>query len=136
METGDPGGRIGVQHAGREHDEEIGPERIPFDAAQAGHLGFQVLAGDLEAQGIVQGDAQVFRQPDLDRSDALTAIFRIPPAAGQNAVILLQAVGPGQVKLPLHQALGARVVITIRPHRPAVDRRQPSAHHREQFSAA
>ena len=118
-----------LEHAGREQREEVRPEAVPFDLAQARDLGRHRRAREVEGQRVAELEVQRFRNPLLHRQPRVGSFGCTEPLAGGDAVGLRQVTRPRQIELALGEPPRSRVE-SRRVERLAVDGDEPPANHR------
>ena len=94
-EAGQPALGLPVQRPGREDKEEVGPQALPVNLAQAGDFRAEVLRIAGKGHRITQPDVEAFRQPLLHRH--LPRFRR--PVAGSDRVMIRAFILPGQIQL-------------------------------------
>ena len=105
----EPGAGEAVERPRREHQEEVRPEGVPFDFAEAQDSRFHGLARDVEGEAVAELEPELLLVFRRDRH------YGSPRSASSHqrpATIRLSTcgcVGPGQVLLALGETLAAVV---------------------------
>src|SRR6185503_21042928 len=78
----EPGSGEAVERPGREDEEEVRAEGVPFHLAEREHLGLDGLPRDVEGQAVAKLEPEVLLVLGRDRDIVLSAVRGAPPAAG------------------------------------------------------
>src|ERR1019366_4889803 len=116
-------------------NKKIRLETVPLHLAKTRHRDFERLAGDIEAQLVPELEAQRILVLDRQRDQRLAILRCCPPLAFDDAIVVTEFAGPGQVLLALGKAAAAPSVESpgevTRGDRLVVDRHQPAPNHRQ-----